>query len=53
MLPKCEIRGVFAEWQVVEECLDIFLSFGQFAYSLIDLFIEGVGRYLLERISMY
>ena len=48
MLAKCEIRGVFAEWQVVEECpqkkiilfLGIFLSFGQFASSLVDLNIE-------------
>ena len=45
MLAKYEIRGVFAEWQVVKECLGIFLSFGQFAYSLIDLFIEGLGEF--------
>ena len=53
MLAKCEIRGVFPEWQVVEECIGISLSFGQFAYSLIDLYIKGSGMFLLERISVY
>ena len=65
MLAMCEIRAVFSEWQVVEECprkteivilfQGISLSFGQFSYSLIDLYmyIEGGGRFLLERISVY
>ena len=46
----CEIRGVFVEWQEAEECprknrnsyfiSRHFLSFSQFAYLLIDLYID-------------